>query len=181
LLRIHVLLLSATYRHKNSAVAHYSAFQCGLPPKLTFPVSEDGTYTPTDPHPSLRQIVTFVKPEDHDHYCEQWKQLADLENATAAYDRNIQDQCGNWQEKYKRLHQRRTRQLEQMKKGDLDEKNYEDRPKFISYICASLGGYHHSGCGGLADRMMGKSYFFFKDPPGEAGNDFETPFFFLSF
>ncbi|CAO3693501.1 unnamed protein product [Umbelopsis ramanniana] len=189
LLSFGALFYTTTYHHTSSAVAHYSAFKCNLPPKLTFPVSEDGTYTPTDPHPSLRQILTFVKPEDHDHYCEQWKQLADKENATAAYDRNMQDQCGNWQEKYKRLHQRRTRQLEQMKNGDLDERNYEDRPKFISYICASLGGYHHSGCGGLADRMMGmvstfftalitdRAYYAYWEPhnPFELETAFEAP------
>jgi hypothetical protein len=150
-------LSTATVSHDSKVVtAHYNAFQCSLPPKLTLPISEDGTYTPTDPHPSLRNILTFVKPQDHDIYCEQWNQLADAEVATASYDHHIKKECGNWQEKYKRLQQRRTKQLEQLKQGDLDERNYEDRPKFIAYICANLGGFHHSGCGGLADRMMGK-------------------------
>ncbi|CAM0141597.1 unnamed protein product [Umbelopsis sp. WA50703] len=152
-------------------------------------MSEDATYTPPDPDTSLRKILTFVRPEDHDIYCEQFKQLADAETATNVYDHHMKKQCGNWQEKYKRLQNRRVQQLEQLKKGDLDERNYEDRPRFIAYLCANLGQSRHKGCGGLADRMMGmvstfftalltdRAYYAYWEPhnPFELETAFEAP------
>ncbi|KAJ2957618.1 hypothetical protein NQZ79_g6709 [Umbelopsis isabellina] len=180
---------SSRTHHSSKALSHYNAFQCSLPPKLMLPMSEDETYTPPDPDPSLRKILTFVRPEDHDIYCEQFKQLADVETATNLYDHHLKKQCGNWQEKYKRLQNRRALQLEQLKKGDLDERNYEDRPRFIAYICANLGQYHRSACGGLADRMMGmvstfftalitdRAYYAYWEPhnPFELETAFEAP------
>lgn len=150
------VFIASRSHHSSGAISHYNAFQCSLPPKLMLPMSEDETYTPPDPDPSLRKILTFVRPEDHDIYCEQFKRLDDAEAVTNLYDHHINKECGNWQEKYTRLQNRRARQLEQLKKGDLDERNYEDRPRFIAYICSNLGQYHRSACGGLADRMMGE-------------------------
>ncbi|KAF7722281.1 hypothetical protein EC973_003465 [Apophysomyces ossiformis] len=115
------------------------------------PRSEDGSYTPPPPDPTLQLVLEKVDPVDYRTYC------ARSLNAEI----HIED-CGTWQSRYTSLHERRLEQLERLKAGDFRSFQHEDRPRYVSYLCEE-DEYHRPSrsCGGLADRMGGMISTFF--------------------
>ncbi|KAG0164295.1 hypothetical protein DFQ28_005327 [Apophysomyces sp. BC1034] len=133
--------------------------ECTLPDTIVLATSEDGSYTPPPPDHSLLEAVEYVSETDRAAYCKGWDPKKGF---TDEIPYNVDGECGNWQEKYTALHQRRMEQLERIKAGDFDSfKNEQDKPLYISYLCKEVPTVGNRGCGGLADRMSGMISTFF--------------------
>ncbi|CAO3619989.1 unnamed protein product [Cunninghamella blakesleeana] len=142
---------------KTNVETDYKAFggiktetTCQLPKKLWIPKSEDNTYTPPFPHESVLKALELVPQQDYNEYCQHWDPEKGFDDEIP-YD--SLGKCGNWQKKYKELHEKRLEQLERIKAGDYDSLVHEDRPLYVSYLCKQV--VTNRGCGGLADRMSG--------------------------
>lgn len=131
-----------------------SGESCELPDELVIPESEDGSYTPPGPDPTLLKALQLVAPADKDRYC---RDVWDAQRGfTDVMPYNVNGECGNWQQKYTALHQRRLQQLELIRANKLAD--LEEEPRFISYYCKEVAVNGNRGCGGLADRMSGNVY-----------------------
>ncbi|KAL7320834.1 hypothetical protein PS15m_000681 [Mucor circinelloides] len=151
-----------TNQHQN-ADNHQEQSQtqrCYLPAIIKMPTSPDGTYTPPTPHHSLVEAVGFASNQEYQDYCKLYD--TELGAFTDEWLYNQNGECGNWQEKYTKLHKTDLAYLEQYKDGifpkDID---VENRPKFVSYLCKEVPKDSNRGCGGLADRMGGMISTFF--------------------
>ncbi|KAI7861871.1 hypothetical protein BDF14DRAFT_1886706 [Spinellus fusiger] len=131
---------------------------CRLPTKIVIPESPDGSYTPPSPHDSLLKAVQYASTADYDNYCQQWDPVHGF---TDAEPYNTRGECGNWQEKYTALHERRLEQLQRLRANDYHSFVHEDKPTYISYLCKEVPANSNRGCGGLADRMSGMISTFF--------------------
>ncbi|GAA5814143.1 hypothetical protein MFLAVUS_007636 [Mucor flavus] len=128
--------------------------RCYLPATMKMPTSPDGSYTPPAPHRSLVRAVNFASPEEYQEYCEQYDQEVGGYSDVWKYNEN--GECGNWQEKYIKLHKENMEVMEKYKNGDFpSDIDVAERPKFISYLCKEVPKDSNRGCGGLADRMGG--------------------------
>lgn len=125
--------------------------ECQLPTELFIAKSEDGSYTPPHPDPTLLQAIRLAAPSDVENYCRNTYDRTTGFVDTAPYNTN--GECGIWQQQYRELHQRRLKELEMMQQGQLDE--LAEPPRFISYLCREVATVGNRGCGGLADRMSG--------------------------
>ncbi|KAI7882490.1 hypothetical protein K492DRAFT_229934 [Lichtheimia hyalospora FSU 10163] len=131
--------------------------ECQLPPELFIAKSQDGSYTPPHPDPTLLQAIKLAAPGDVDNYCRNTYDRTNGFVDTVPY--NVNGECGNWQQQYHTLHQQRLKQLEMMQNGQLDA--LTEPPRFISYLCREVATVGNRGCGGLADRMSGMISTFF--------------------
>lgn len=129
--------------------------RCYLPDTMKMPKSPDGSYTPPSPHHSLVRAVRLASAEEFQDYCSQYDN--DLGAYTDEWKYNENGECGNWQEKYTKLHKTDMQALEKYQNGDFpSDIKVAERPKFISYLCKEVPKDSNRGCGGLADRMGGK-------------------------
>ncbi|KAI8338567.1 hypothetical protein BC941DRAFT_460798 [Chlamydoabsidia padenii] len=128
---------------------------------MTFPKSEDSSYTPPSPDDTLWQALDYVSPQDYDQYCTSWDPLQGFSD-----DLHLENQdCGNWQKAFSDLQAHRLQQLDQLKSGISSVNGslaYNDIPYFVSYVCEEDPRHRGShSCGGLADRMSGMLSTFF--------------------
>ena len=114
--------------------------------------SEDGSYTPPNPDPTLLEAVRHATYNDIDNYCRNVYDPKKGFNSETLYNTN--GECGNWQQQYQQLHQQRLEQVELIKQGNIDA--VKERPEFVSYLCREVPVKGNRGCGGLADRMNGE-------------------------
>ncbi|KAI8142183.1 hypothetical protein BJV82DRAFT_615859 [Fennellomyces sp. T-0311] len=150
------LLYPGQLRWKTDAPQAEVVRTCMLDVDTIIPESDDGSYTPPSPDPTLLQAINQASGEDYNNYCSSWNPSTGFENAKE------ENTCGVWQEQYYDLHQQRLEQLQRLKAGDFESFGHESKPEYVSYICASdpkNRGSH--GCGGLADRMNGMVSTFF--------------------
>lgn len=132
--------------------------RCYLPATMKMPTSPDGSYTPPAPHRSLVRAVNFASPEEYQGYCEQYD--GEVGGYSDVWKYNENGECGNWQEKYIKLHKENMEVMEKYKNGEFpSDIDVAERPKFISYLCKEVPKDSNRGCGGLADRMGGKVFF----------------------
>lgn len=135
----------------SSPSADDASAECQLPAELFIAKSQDGSYTPPHPDPTLLQAIKLAAPSDVDNYCRNTYDSTNGFVDTVPYNTN--GECGNWQQQYRELHQQRLKELEMMQNGLLDQ--LQEPPRFISYLCREVATVGNRGCGGLADRMSG--------------------------
>ncbi|KAI9319967.1 hypothetical protein BX666DRAFT_2018108 [Dichotomocladium elegans] len=159
LLAVVIMALCSFLYPQTSLAQNNELATCELPNELFIAKSEDGSYTPPAPDPSLLNAVRLIAPEDVEKYC---KNAYDPQHGFQdAMTYNVHGECGNWQESYRAQQKQRLEQLEKLKTGDLVNPAKE-APRFISYLCMKVPVNSNRGCGGLADRMSGMiSTFFF--------------------
>lgn len=126
--------------------------RCELPSELSLVSSEDGTYTPPNPDATLLEAIHHATYNDIDSYCRNVYSPTKGFNDATLY--NTHGECGNWQQRYRQLHQERLEQFELIKQGNFDA--VKEPPQFVSYLCREVPVKGNRGCGGLADRMNGK-------------------------
>jgi hypothetical protein len=130
--------------------------RCYLPTTINIPKTEDGSYTPPPIHSSLVKAVGFASNQEFQSFCEKYDR--ELDTFTDAWPYNENGECGNWQNHYTKLHKKNMELLDKYRDGDFPtDIDIESRPRFISYICKEVPKDSNRGCGGLADRMGGKS------------------------
>ncbi|KAG1194490.1 hypothetical protein G6F36_000175 [Rhizopus arrhizus] len=133
---------------------------CYLPNKILIEQPRDGSYSPPSPHISLLQAVSHATNEEFQSYCKKYNE--NQGGFTDEWKYNEKGECGNWQNKYIKLHKRNMAILKQYKKDEFSNKiKIKDRPKFVSYLCKEVPKNSNRGCGGLADRMGGMISTFF--------------------
>lgn len=126
-----------------------------MPNKILIEQPRDGSYSPPSPHISLLQAVSHATNEEFQSYCKKYNE--NQGGFTDEWKYNEKGECGNWQNKYIKLHKRNMAILKQYKKDEFSNKiKIKDRPKFVSYLCKEVPKNSNRGCGGLADRMGGK-------------------------
>ncbi|KAL4208383.1 hypothetical protein AB4K20DRAFT_1910597 [Rhizopus microsporus] len=134
--------------------------RCHLPREILIERPTDGSYAPPSPHNSLLRAVSYASNEEYQDYCKKYDESKG--GYTDEWKYNENGECGNWQEEYIKLHQRNMAMLEKYKKGEFPKNiDFENRPKFISYLCKEVPVNSNRGCGGLADRMGGMISTFF--------------------
>lgn len=125
---------------------------CQLPEALYIPKSEDGTYTPPGPDPTLLKALRGASADDLDYYC---RNVYDpVHGFTDVFPYNVNGECGTWQQEFTASQNEKLKQLERMKAGEVLAP--EEVPRFASYLCKEVPENGNRGCGGLADRMSGK-------------------------
>lgn len=120
--------------------------------------SDDGSsYTPPPPDATLLQALNYVSDQDFNIYCDSW----DTQHGFSD-DLQLENQdCGQWQDTFATLQKQRLQELEQLKakmahNGSMIHS--DDVPPFVSYVCQEDPMHRGSrSCGGLADRMSGKT------------------------
>lgn len=133
----------------------YDDDRCFLPKVMNMPESPDGSYTPPSPHRTLLRAVGFASNEEYQNYCKKYD--TELDAYTDEWKYNENGECGNWQEKYIKLHQKDMEILGKYQNGEFpSDIDVAERPKYISYLCKEVPKDSNRGCGGLADRMGGK-------------------------
>ncbi|KAG0174484.1 hypothetical protein DFQ28_008785 [Apophysomyces sp. BC1034] len=146
------MAIGSLFYYSGYEKVYYEASDEGANPSCTeIPPSEDGSYTPPSPDPTLQLALQRISPADYDTYC------------ARSFDAKPEEQeCGTWQNRYTALHERRLEQLERLKAGDFLSFQHEDSPRYVSYLCKE-DPYHRGSrsCGGLADRMSGMISTFF--------------------
>ncbi|KAG1149119.1 hypothetical protein G6F37_000782 [Rhizopus arrhizus] len=134
--------------------------QCQLPNEILIEKPTDGSYAPPSPHPSLLQAVGYASRDEYENYCKQYDETQG--GFTDEWKYNKDGECGNWQEKYIKLHKKNMNILEKYKNDEFpSDIKVEERPRFISYLCKEVPKDSNRGCGGLADRMGGMISTFF--------------------
>lgn len=134
--------------------AQYDDDRCFLPKVMNMPESPDGSYTPPSPHHTLLRAVGFASNEEYQNYCKKYDTVLDAYTDEWKYNEN--GECGNWQEKYIKLHQKDMEILSKYQHGEFpSDIDVAERPKYISYLCKEVPKDSNRGCGGLADRMGG--------------------------
>lgn len=131
---------------------------CTLPLSLDIPKPEDGSYAPPQVHSSVLEVVSLLSIDEQQAYCKHWRQVL-MAKPNDEYNYNRNGECGTWQDEYIKLHKRNLQRFQDMKKGNLELGPGIDQAKFAVYMCVDVAKNGHRGCGGLADRMSGKLFF----------------------
>lgn len=148
----HIVPVPRWFHNNLSDDGSFHDGRCELPSELFIVSSEDGSYTPPSPDPTLLEAIRHASFNDIDSYCRNvYNPTKGFSDATPY---NTRGECGNWQQRYQQLHRQRVEQLELIRQGKVDD--VKTPPEFVSYLCREVPVKGNRGCGGLADRMNGK-------------------------